>query len=474
MGDPVVIKWILPPSASKEQAGQACKLSGQIMRVSQAAGSDGFMELGIRFNGLISEQLEEARNSWHRGIIALVLVAVAALIIGLKSRNVVSFWYQPEFQIYSLAAALYVLSRGVIALFYKPPRDNGYMPAISVIVAVKNEEANITATIEHCLNARYPEDLVEVLVIDDGSNDKTWEVLQDCEKKFERLRCFKFEENRGKRHAMALGTRKAKGKILIFIDSDSNVEPEGFYRIVQPFADKRVGAVAGHTDVIPGQTTFISKMETVRYFVAQRVIKASEGVFNAVTCCPGPFSAYRRDAVMNVLDAWEFQKFLGQPATFGDDRSLTNFILRDYYVQYHSDARCATYTPDTWMVFFRQQLRWKKSWFRETWIAVRFMWQKHPAAVLAYYIGVLITLVSPFVLIRAMFYMPLVLGSFSFAPYIGGLLLIYAFFGLIYYYFTRGRGWYYGMAFALIYIAVLSIQNYYALLTVNKNHWGTR
>src|SRR5205823_451207 len=156
-----------------------------------------------------------------------------------------------------------------------------------------------------------------------------------------------------------------------------NVEPEGFYRIVQPFVDKRVGAVAGHTNVIIEQDNFISKMEAVRYFVSQRVMKAAESIFYAVTCCPGPFSAYRRDAVMNVLPAWENQQFCGTKATFGDDRSLTNFILRDYRVLYHAGARVATYTPSRWAVFFRQQLRWKKSWFRENWIAIRFMWKKH-------------------------------------------------------------------------------------------------
>ena len=177
---------------------------------------------------------------------------------------------------------------------------------------------------------------------------------------------------------------------------------------------------------------------------------------------------------MAALPAWLGQTFMGTAATFGDDRSLTNFILKTHDVVYHAGARCATYVPRKWETFFRQQLRWKKSWIRETTIAARFMYTKHPFAVLAYYGSVIVTVVSPLVALRAVLYLPLTGGGISYAPYLLGLLLVYAFFGLLYYYFTREDHWYYGMAFALIYVAVLSFQNYYALVTVNRNHWGTR
>ena len=69
-------------------------------------------------------------------------------------------------------------------------------------------------------------------------------------------------------------------------------------------------------------------MQAVRYFVAFKVVKAAESVFSAVTCCSGCFSAYRREAILPHLDWWEHQTFLGRPSTFGDDRSLTNCVLR--------------------------------------------------------------------------------------------------------------------------------------------------
>jgi hyaluronan synthase len=468
----VTMFWKVPRALHSEASG-VYPLHGRWTRVERSASTNTYFG-AVKLDSLMGEQVIDHDLRKRRWLLAALIFVLAGVIALLKSRNVISFWYQPVLQIYSLAAALFVLSRIGISMFYRQPRDNGYMPSISVIIAAKNEEARMGECIEKCFSARYPKSLIEVIAVDDGSTDGTWDVLNDKQRQFPQLRAFRFEQNRGKRHGMALGAREAKGEILIFIDSDSNVEPEGFYRIVQPFADARVGAVAGHTLVIVEPDNFISKMEAVRYFVSQRVMKAAESVFHAVTCCPGPFSAYRRDAMMAVIDPWENQRFLGTQSTFGDDRSLTNFILRNYRVLYHSGARCATYAPDRWSVFFKQQLRWKKSWFRETTVAARFMWRKHPAAAIAYYASVLITVFSPLIAVRALFYLPVVFGTISFLPYIAGLFLVYTLFGLIHDYHTKTSRWYYGPAFAVLYICVLSLQNYYALATVHKNHWGTR
>src|SRR6185369_7867438 len=114
-------------------------------------------------------------------------------------------------------------------------------------------------------------------------------------------------------------------------------------------------------------------LQEVRYFVSFQLLKSSESLFSCVTCCPGCLSAYRRSCVMKVLQAWLHQRFLGAPATFGDDRSLTNFILRTHRVIYNENAVCATIVPETWKKYMTQQVRWKKSWLRETMIAGRFM-----------------------------------------------------------------------------------------------------
>src|SRR5207237_5662645 len=133
-----------------------------------------------------------------------------------------------------------------------------------------------------------------------------------------------------------------------------------------------VAAGSGDTDVSNPRTAMLTRMQDVGYCVAVRVMKAAERVFGAVTCCPGCFSAYRRSCVLAVLDRWLHQRFLGVQATFGDDRSLTNFLLRRYKVIYSSDAVATTIVPEHHWKFLKQQLRWKKSWLRECLIAATF------------------------------------------------------------------------------------------------------
>ena len=331
---------------------------------------------GLRFSPTVPEQIHNI-NVRPRKILAGIGIFVLAVAICIfKVHNLISFWYAPLLEAYSLLAAAFVLSRAALSMLYREPQDHGYLPTLSIVIAAKNEGVHIADTIHHCFRSRYPLDRMEVIAIDDGSTDDTWQHMTALEAQYPRLKNFRFEKNKGKRHGMAYGAEKASGEILVYVDSDSYVEPEAVYRIVQPFVDRRIGAVSGHILAIEEENNFISKMEAARYYVSHRIMKAAESVFGAVTCCPGAFSAYRRSCVLRVLPTWLNQRFLGTAATFGDDRSLTNYILRTHQVIYHAGARCVTYVPDAWRKFFKQQLRWKKSWARETTVAARLMYQK--------------------------------------------------------------------------------------------------
>src|SRR5882762_6908465 len=107
----------------------------------------------------------------RQAALILAITTVGALICLLKIRNIVSFWYQPLFQIYSLTAAAYVISRVLLSIFYRVPADQGLLPRISVIIAAKNEADHIDTTIHACYESRYPAGFMDVMVIDDGSTD---------------------------------------------------------------------------------------------------------------------------------------------------------------------------------------------------------------------------------------------------------------------------------------------------------------
>jgi hyaluronan synthase len=313
-------------------------------------------------------------------------------------------------------------------------------------------------------------------VINDGSTDDTLEQIRAVASESARVQVIDFPDNRGKRAAMAAGIRATCAEIVAFVDSDSALEPDAMRKLVQGFADPRVGAIAGHANVLNVRETWLTKMQAVRYFVAFKVSKAAESVFGAVTCCSGCFSAYRRAAIMPRLDWWENQRFLGLASTFGDDRSLTNCVLRGWKVRYQATAISHTIVPATLCKFMVQQLRWKCSWTRESLIVARFIWRKNPAASLAVYIGIVLPLVAPVAAVRAVVWQPVVLGAGAPLIYAAGIYAMAVAYGL-YYALRHSRYdtlWVWGIVFCFFYLAFLLWQTYYAIATARSSSWGTR
>jgi hyaluronan synthase len=404
--------------------------------------------------------------------IALILAA-AVHVVWLRGDNLYYFWYHPVVNLYGILISGYILSRIVLACFYRPPKDVGFVPTITVALSCKNEERSIGRTIDCIFASDYPADKLQVIAVDDGSTDGTWAEMSLAKERHPGLELIRFEQNRGKRHGMGAAARNATGDVVVYVDSDSFVRPDALRQIVQGFADPEVGAVCGHAKVENASENFLTKMQEVRYYVAFRIVKAAESLFSTVTCCSGCLAAYRRKPLMDVLDVWLAQTFLGKSATFGDDRSLTNFMLRRWRVIYDSRAVCATIVPSTMQQFFRQQLRWKKSWIRESLLASLFMWKRHPLAAFYFYLGVIFPLVSPAVVFVALVLPLCGLGEFSYM-YVYGTTLMALLYGLVYLVRHKTSLWFYGLAFSIFYMLVLVWQTYYALATVRRNHWGTR
>jgi hyaluronan synthase len=407
---------------------------------------------------------------------AIVIIVLCGLnIFWLRWENLNFYWYRPLLNAYSIGVACFILSRFLVALVYRAPRNRRMEPSVSVIITAFNEEDAIFRTIECCYDVDYPYRKLEVIAVDDGSSDATPQEMARAKARWRSLKTESFAANKGKREAMAAGARIATGEILVYVDSDSFLEKDAVRKIVQGFADPEVAAVAGHTEVANTSTNALTRMQQVRYYVAFRVMKAAESVFGAVTCCPGCFSAYRRSAILDVLEPWLNQRFLGKPATFGDDRSLTNFLLRKYKVIYDSEAVATTIVPDQHRKFLKQQVRWKKSWLRECLIASGFMWKKHPLASIAFYAQTVFPIIAPLIVVRVFFWLPVVEQDIlSMAVYGFGVTLIGLIFSAYYLFYKADGAWLSGVNFTLYYMFVLIWQMPYAILTSRDNRWGTR
>jgi len=381
--------------------------------------------------------------------------------------------------LYGLLTGTFLFSRFVVSFYYSDNHEKTFeapdYPAISFIIACKNEEGSVAKTINTCLYSQYPGP-TECIAVDDGSDDMTLAHMFYCKQKWgEKLKIISFEKNRGKREAMAEGVIAASHEIIIFVDSDSFLKPNAARLIVEHLmTDQRVGAVSGNTLVENVDTNMLTRMQSARYGISFDIFKAAESVFGVVICCPGCFSAYRKSAILEVLDRWRNQMFLGTRSTFGDDRSLTNFVLRTWKVVYCRRAIATTIVPETYIKFFKQQLRWKKSWIREGFInAGSFMWKKNPLASLPFYANLVIPVVAPIVAFRILFLNTI----FAINPpffYLLGLVAMGALFGIYYYFISLNKYWWYVLPFQLIYTFLLIWQMPYAFIKLKDTKWGTR
>ena len=442
---------------------------------------------GIEFKTTLAEYAAKNRRDYRLWTATFFLAVIAFIIVLMRAESVIYFKFNRWLYLYSIIAAMFLLTRYLFATFYRPVRiDPNYTPGVSIIIPCFEEEEWIQRTVHSCVNQDYPVDKLEVIVVDDCSKDRSAERVEEIIAKLkeadtgdhayrvaERIRFFRQSANLGKRDAMARGAREAKHELLVFVDSDSFLDPFAVRNIVQPFKDKEMGGVSGRTDVANTYTNALTKMQAVRYSIAFRVMKAAEGYFDAATCLSGPLSCYRRDLVLKYMDSWLNQRFLGQKATFGDDRSMTNFILRHNRTTYQDSAVCMTIVPRSYKVFLRQQMRWKRSWLRESLIASRFMWKKEPFMALSFYMGVLVPIAAPVIVLYNLIYVPIMHRVFP-TSFIVGMLMMSLLMSMAQLFIRRSTTWIYALWFCLYYEAVLLWQMPVAWVTFWKTTWGTR
>lgn len=477
----IELDFSIIPGAMPEGYEMDAKINAK--KVRNAVDSEGNIICGFEFIETLSEYSSRKKDKYLILASSLLLFGISLFVVLMRAESVIYFKFNKGLYLYSIIAAVFLLSRYVFGALYKPmPVDRNYTPGVTIVIPCFNEEKWINRTILSCINQDYPIDKLEVIVVDDKSNDNSVAVIKETIEKLkeedrfdiaDRLSYIVQEENKGKREALIAGVLKAKHELVVFVDSDSFLDPFAIINIVQPFKDPKMGGVAGRTDVANTYTNILTKMQSVRYYIAFRIMKAAEGYFDAVTCLSGPLSCYKKELVIEKMDDWKNQKFLGQKATFGDDRAMTNFILEKHRTTYQDTAVCSTIVPNKYKVFLKQQMRWKRSWLRESIIAGKFMWRKEPFMALFFYIGLIVPIAAPVVVLYNLIYVPIFHGIFP-TTFLVGLLMMALLMSFAQLLLRKSTTWIFGLIFCLYYEAVLLWQMPIAWVTFWKSTWGTR
>jgi len=368
-------------------------------------------------------------------------------------------------------------------------------PLVTCMVAVWNEEEDIESCILSLVNQTYQNK--EIIFVDDGSVDGTGEILDRYaqEGKIKVIH----QKNFGKKRALGNAMRQAQGTIFAFSDSDSGWAPDALEKIVPIFKHfPKVGAVSGHFRLKNSSDNMLTRMEDSWAEGQFAIRKAFESHFGAVTCVSGPLAVFRKEAIYNYIPAWEQDKFLGQEFKFATDRTLTGYLLgskfigekirqkyydvdfqynpeykdQDWKIVYSKSARSWTILPNTWKRLFRQQIRWKKSFIRNTFFTGRFYWRKPFWPALVYYSHIAFVIFGPIITFRHLVYLPLGGNLFSALLYISGIVFVGLMFGLAYKIENRHcHIWVYRPFMSLLSTLVLSWLVFYSALTIKKMIW---
>jgi peptidoglycan-N-acetylglucosamine deacetylase len=253
---------------------------------------------------------------------------------------------------FMIVATALVVVRTLIVIwlayrFRRGPKANFAEP-VSVVMAAYNEEKVIAETLRTLLTTDYKGE-IEVVVVDDGSRDQTAAEVERFARSELRLRLLQ-QENHGKARALQRGLAAARHGIVVFIDADTQCQRDTLPRLLEPFADARIGAVSGHAKV-GNLRTFIARCQALEYTCGFNLDRRAYNRWNCITVVPGAISAVRKDAI-DEAGGLSLQ-------TLAEDTDLTLSLHRQRQrIVYVPGAIAWTEAPETVRTLARQRSRW--------------------------------------------------------------------------------------------------------------------
>ncbi|MDU4959570.1 MAG: poly-beta-1,6-N-acetyl-D-glucosamine synthase [Sporomusaceae bacterium] len=260
------------------------------------------------------------------------------------------FLYPLAMSIVWMIGALYFYLRREAGMPRQPPALHEH-PFVSVLVPAHNEADAIAETVQTILAADYP--AFEVIVIDDGSQDETPDILRRLAQQHPALRVIFLQENSGKPTALRAGALASNGEILVTIDADALIDKDAITWMVSHFVNgPRVGAVTGNPRV-RNRSTLLAKIQVCEYSSIIGMIKRTQRILGKVLTVSGVIAAFRKRALYEV-GFWDIDMIT-------DDINITWKLEKRFWdIRYEPNALCWILVPETIRGLWRQRVRWSQ------------------------------------------------------------------------------------------------------------------
>ncbi|MFB9850459.1 bifunctional polysaccharide deacetylase/glycosyltransferase family 2 protein [Micromonospora andamanensis] len=226
---------------------------------------------------------------------------------------------------------------------------------VSVIVPAYNEKEGIAAAVRSLAGGDHPGG-IEVIVVDDGSTDGTAEIVEAL--RLPNVRVVR-KPNGGKPSALNTGVALARHELIVMVDGDTVFERDSVRRLVQPFADPQVGAVAGNVKV-GNRDSLIAKWQHIEYVIGFNLDRRLYETLRCMATVPGAIGAFRRQALRYAGGLTD--------DTLAEDTDITMALGRaGWKVVYEETARAWTEAPATLGQLWKQRYRWSYGTMQAMW-----------------------------------------------------------------------------------------------------------
>ncbi len=232
----------------------------------------------------------------------------------------------------------------------KKPLPLAAHPFFSIVIPAHNEAANIEDTVGNLSDLDYP--AYEVIVVNDGSKDKTPEALDRLVKKYPSwLKVIHLSPNGGKAKALNVGVLFSKGELILIMDADCFLAKDALTAMARSFNEgPRIGAVTGNPRII-NRTTLLGKIQVGEYSSIIGLIKRSQRILGKILTVSGVIAAFRKSA---LCDCGLFDS-----DTVTEDIDFTWKLQKRFWdVHYEPRAVCWILSPETIKGLWRQRIRW--------------------------------------------------------------------------------------------------------------------
>jgi cellulose synthase/poly-beta-1,6-N-acetylglucosamine synthase-like glycosyltransferase len=229
------------------------------------------------------------------------------------------------------------------------------LPPCTILIPAHNEEKVIRRTVEAMTRLEYPHDRLRIVVINDGSSDRTREIIQDLAAHDQRVVLLDVPEGqggKGKSRALNLGIRQVESEVVAIYDADNTPEPEALrYLVAQLVLHPELGAVLGKFRTVNKDATLLTRFINIETLGFQSMLQAGRSQFHHIATLPGT-NYVMRTALIQRLHGWD------EDALTEDSELSIRIYEEGYVIGYIPYAITWEQEPQEWGVWIRQRMRW--------------------------------------------------------------------------------------------------------------------